>query len=65
MQMNPATRPEVLRDADQVKEPCGMPGGDLVPQKLCTNEEAPLRPSVGSHVPDERASRTFVGGAGI
>ena len=65
MQMNPATRPEVLREADQAREPCGMPTGDAVPQELCSNVQTPPWNPPGPNVPDEGAFESLVGGAGI
>jgi hypothetical protein len=63
--MNTSQRPEVLREADQVKEHRGDPSIDAVPQRLCPGEQAPAQDPVGPHVPDEGAFGAFVGGAGI
>jgi hypothetical protein len=63
--MNPSTRSEVLREADQGKEQRGKPGVDTVPRELCPNEPSPSRDPVRPHVPGEGAFKTFADGAGI
>ena len=63
--MNTPARSEVLSESDQVKEHCGNPAVDTVPQRSCPNEQIPRRNPGGPYVPAERPFESFVGGAGI
>ena len=63
--MNTSARSEVLSETDQVKEHCGNPGVDTVPRRSCPEEQIPRQNPGEPSVPDERASESFVGGAGI
>jgi hypothetical protein len=63
--MNTSTRSEVPSDADSDKVRHANPRDQFVLQELCSNEQTPPRNPLGSHVPDEGAFETFVGGAGI
>jgi hypothetical protein len=63
--MNASERPEVLPETDHAREPRTTPSVQTVPQERRSNRQTLPRNPVGPHVPDERASETFVGGAGI
>jgi hypothetical protein len=63
--MNQSTPADALSETDPSRELCGKPRGDAVPQEHSPNEQSPPRNPVGPYVPDEGATETFVGGAGI
>jgi hypothetical protein len=63
--MDPPTRSEVRSETDQDKKHPGNPSVDTMPQELCSNGQTPLPSPVGPYAPGERASETFVDGAGI
>jgi hypothetical protein len=62
--MSPSEHSEALRKTGHVKEHCGNPGVAAVPKEFGPSEQ-PSRTPVGPFTPDEGASETFVGGAGI
>ena len=65
MPVNTSAHPHVLRETDQDKEHRGIPRVDTLPEELCSTGQAPPWNPVGPHIPDEGATETFVGGAGI